>query len=88
MATTKATEPPATGGSASAGDDDYTKDAVQQPQAHAVAAPHHEDYPVERVEAVYRKLDMRIIPGMSAARPHHAGPVVSCRVASCHRWTC
>lgn len=23
-----------------------------------------EDYPVERVEAVYRKLDLRIIPGL------------------------
>lgn len=65
MATTKAPEPSATVGSTSAGDDDYAKDAVEQPQAHVLAAPHQEDYPVERVEAVYRKLDMRIIPGRS-----------------------
>ncbi|KAL2289962.1 hypothetical protein FJTKL_01240 [Diaporthe vaccinii] len=62
MATTKAPEPSATGGSVSVGDDDYTKDAVEQPHAQVLAAPHQEDYPVERVEAVYRKLDMRIIP--------------------------
>lgn len=27
-----------------------------------------EDYPVERVEAVYRKLDLRIIPGWSHSK--------------------
>lgn len=30
----------------------------------APVAPPMEDYPVERVEAVYRKLDLRIIPGL------------------------
>lgn len=66
MATTKAPEVSATGGGVSVIDDDYTKDAtVEQPHAQVLAAPHQEDdYPVERVEAVYRKLDMRIIPGM------------------------
>lgn len=34
----------------------------QQPQATSLGAD--EDYPVERVEAVYRKLDLRIIPGL------------------------
>ncbi|KKY32969.1 putative vitamin h transporter 1 [Diaporthe ampelina] len=63
MATTKAAQPSATGGGASVGyDDDFTKDAVEQPLAQVLPAPQHEDYPVERVEAVYRKLDMRIIP--------------------------
>lgn len=28
-----------------------------------------DDYPVERVEAVYRKIDLRIIPGESALPP-------------------
>lgn len=69
MATTKAAEPPATGGGVSVGEDDYTKDAVQQPHAQVLPAPQDDDYPVERVEAVYRKLDMRIIPGMPA-HPH------------------
>lgn len=34
----------------------------QQSQATSLGAD--EDYPVERVEAVYRKLDYRIIPGL------------------------
>lgn len=77
MATTKVSGPSATGGGVSVGDDDYTKDAVEQPQSHVLAAPHEEDYPVERVEAVYRKLDMRIIPGRLFARPHHIRPIIS-----------
>ncbi|KAJ0107014.1 vitamin h transporter 1 [Diaporthe amygdali] len=60
MATTKAPEPPATGGGG-IGDDDYTKNVVEQPHTQVLPAP-QEDYPVERVEAVYRKLDLRIIP--------------------------
>lgn len=40
---------------------------VEQPHAQADAdagpASAGEDYPIERVEAVYRKLDLRIIPG-------------------------
>lgn len=39
---------------------------VEEQQPRALAAP-EEDYPVERVEAVYRKLDLRIIPGLT----HH-----------------
>lgn len=62
MATTKAPEPPATDGGG-IGDDDYTKNVVEQPHTQVLPAP-QEDYPVERVEAVYRKLDMRIIPGI------------------------
>lgn len=66
MATTKPPEASATVDRTSVGDDEYTKNAVeQQPHAQVLAAPQHEeDYPVERVEAVYRKLDLRIIPGM------------------------
>ena len=64
-ATTKDPKASATGEGLSFGDDDYTKHAVEQPHAQVLAAPHHEDYPIERVEAVYRKLDLRIIPGMS-----------------------
>lgn len=66
MATTKPPEASATVDRTSAGDDEYTKNAVEQPHAQVLAAPQHEheDYPVERVEAVYRKLDLRIIPGM------------------------
>lgn len=80
MATTKASEPPATGGGVRVGDDDYTKDAVQQQQAQVLAAPHQEDdYPVERVEAVYRKLDLRIIPG-TLAHTRHIRPIMSHRV--------
>lgn len=30
-----------------------------------------EDYPVERVEAVYRKLDLRIIPGRRHSSSSH-----------------
>ena len=82
MATTKVSQAPATGGGVSVGDDDYTKDAVEQPQAHVLAAPHEEDYPVERVEAVYRKLDMRIIPGRLFAHPHHIRPIMSHRATS------
>lgn len=37
-------------------------DAEQQSRAFATP---DDDYPVERVEAVYRKLDLRIIPGLS-----------------------
>lgn len=67
MATTKPPEASATVDRTSAGDDEYTKNAVEQPHAQVLAAPQHEeDYPVERVEAVYRKLDLRIIPGMFA----------------------
>lgn len=90
MATTKAPEPSATGGSVSVGDDDYTKDAVEQPHAHVLAAPPQEDYPVERVEAVYRKLDMRIIPGMYALRPpssHQTCCIMPHHVASVGTWT-
>ncbi|KAI3393877.1 hypothetical protein diail_3520, partial [Diaporthe ilicicola] len=62
--TTKAPEPSATG--VGVGDDeDYTKDAVEQPHAQVLPVPGgnvEDDYPVERVEAVYRKLDLRIIP--------------------------
>lgn len=76
MATSKASDPPATGGGIRVGGDDYTKDAVEQPQAHVLAAPHQVDYPVERVEAVYRKLDMRIIPGM-VAHPRHIRLIMS-----------
>lgn len=61
--TTKTPEASATAESPSVGDDEYTKHAVEQPHAQALTAPQHEDYPVERVEAVYRKLDLRIIPG-------------------------
>jgi hypothetical protein len=63
--TTKEPQGSATGEGLSVGDDDYTKHAVEQPHAQVLAAPQHEDYPIERVEAVYRKLDLRIIPGMS-----------------------
>lgn len=35
--------------------------AGQQSQATHIGAD--EDYPIEKVEAVYRKLDLRIIPG-------------------------
>lgn len=72
MATTKEPEPSATGVGPGEDDDDYTKDAVEQPQAQVLAAPQRDgdgDYPVERVEAVYRKLDMRIIPGKLHSRP-------------------
>ncbi|KAL1865051.1 hypothetical protein Daus18300_007398 [Diaporthe australafricana] len=64
MATTKDLESSTTGVGVG-DDDDYTKDAVEQPQAQVLPARQSEgdgDYPVERVEAVYRKLDMRIIP--------------------------
>lgn len=84
MATTKVSQAPATGGGVSVGDDGYTKDAVEQPQAHVLAASHEEDYPVERVEAVYRKLDMRIIPGRLLAHPHHIRPIMSQTIMSHH----
>lgn len=42
---------------------DVRKDAEQYPQT-VIETDH--DYPIERVEAVYRKLDMRIIPGRTS----------------------
>lgn len=40
-------------------------DVEQQQPSRAAATLEEEDYPVERVEAVYRKLDLRIIPGQA-----------------------
>lgn len=52
---------------------------VGQP-SRAIATP-DEDYPVERVEAVYRKLDLRIIPGLPPIPPerHAPRPIASAR---------
>jgi hypothetical protein len=37
---------------------------VEQYRQVAIVTDH--DYPIERIEAVYRKLDLRIIPGRTA----------------------
>lgn len=44
---------------------DDSKDLEQHPQ---VVTELDDEYPIERIEAVYRKLDLRIIPGK---QPHH-----------------
>lgn len=48
---------------------DDSKSSGQGPQV-VTETGEDEDYPIERVDAVYRKLDLRIIPGM----PHDMIP--------------
>lgn len=46
---------------------------VEQPHPANVYVP-DEDYPIERVEAVYRKIDLRIIPGWLHTHTHSLTP--------------